>query len=83
MRPAMKPTTGLGFFRVLLYFSKYSVFLMAAMTAPSTAFWSAALDSGKGVFSLGLPSEKNSSSAERGPLVAGLAKYASLIFSST
>lgn len=55
---------------------------MAAMTAASTAFWSAAFDSGNASF-FGLPSEKNSSSAERAPLEAGLAKYASLIFSST
>lgn len=56
---------------------------MAAMTAASTAFWSAAFDSGKVAFSLGLPSEKNSSSAEREPLTTGFAKYASLIFPST
>ena len=66
-----------------MYFARFSVFFTAAMTAASTAFWSAAFDSGKAAFSLGLPSEKNSSSAELAPLVAGFAKYASLIFSST
>ena len=66
-----------------MYFWRFSCFFTAAMTAASTAFWSAAFDSGKAPFSLGLPSEKNSSSAERGPLDEGFAKYASLTFSST
>ena len=66
-----------------MYFSKNCVFLIAATIALSTAFWSAAFDSGKDSFSFGFPSEKNSSSAERRALVAGFAKYASLIFSST
>ena len=57
-----------------MYFWRFSVFLIAAMTAESTAFWSAAFDSGKAAFSLGLPSEKNSSSAERGPLEGAFAK---------
>ena len=66
-----------------MYFWRFSCFFTAAMTAASTAFWSAAFDSGNAPFSLGLPSEKNSSSAEVLPLEAALAKYESLIFSST
>ena len=56
------------------YLAKYSSSLMAAMMALSTTFWSAAFDSGNGSFSLGLPSAKNSSSAEVRPLTAALAK---------
>jgi hypothetical protein len=56
---------------------------MAAMTEPSTAFCSAAFDSGNASFALGLPSSKNSSSADLAPLMDGLAKYASLSLSSS
>jgi hypothetical protein len=58
----------------LRYFVKVSVFLSEAMMALSISFWSVDLAWGKGSFSLGLPSEKNSSSAELGPLVAAFAK---------
>ena len=57
-----------------MYLARFSVFFSAAVTAASTAFWSAAFDSGKAAFSLGLPSEKNSSSADLGPLETGFAK---------
>ena len=57
-----------------MYFWRFSCFFTAAMTAASTAFWSAAFDSGKAPFSLGLPSEKNSSSADEELLAAGFAK---------
>jgi len=53
------------------------------MTEPSTAFWSAAFDSGNGSFALGLPSSKNSSSADLAPLSVGFAKYASFSLSSS
>ena len=46
------------------YLAKFSVFLIDSMIALSTSFWSADLASGNASFSLGLPSEKNSSSAE-------------------
>jgi hypothetical protein len=48
----------------LRYLARFSVFATAAMTALSTDFWSAAFDSGNASFVLGLPSAKNSSSAE-------------------
>ena len=43
----------------LRYFARYSVFLMASMTALSTSFWSAALEAGKawGAEQAGVPRE--------------------------
>lgn len=67
----------------LRYFERFSVFLIEVSRALSTSFWSAALEAAMGSLALGLPSSKNSSSAELADFVEGFAKYASLNFSST
>ena len=65
------------------YLARFSVFLTAARMDLSTSFWSDVRASGRGSRSLGLPSAKNSSSADLAPFLPEAVKYASVNLSSS